>query len=647
MKPVAASEALFEYLYDVIYSPDNAFLEVETLPDEFHDLGYGLQFFAKCVNETRKMLYAMSRGDLECEMPSRDNVMSAHLKALHAALKHLTWQTQQIAQGDYMQRVSFLGDFDKAFNTMTAQLEEKRKRDLQEKAELQQYIDVILYNAPAPILLFDTENKAVLASESYYKIRKTTHDELKDKTINELLSPVATSDVVEKINALVDVVRAEGLSHVAEHEVDFALSKKPRTYLVHVSPMLQPDGAAMGTMLIFEDISETIRLLRETDKARLEAQAANRAKIVFLEQMSHEMRTPMHTILGMAAIGTSSDDSDSLRQCFENIDNAAQRLLYMINGVLEMSELEADKLELSNRAFHFGNMIGNAVKIIDPQIRMKKQNFSMNIDPNIPTRILSDEKRLLRVLISLLTNAVKFTPEKGKISLRARLVDATDKKCTICFSVMDNGIGISKQLQKRLFLPFEQADKGRSRKYEGIGLGLAWAKRVAGMLGGDIRVDSQPDKGATFTFEIEAAISAQSNDVIEDKMFSGRRIMVADDLEMNRIIIETMLENSGVEIVFANNGIEAVEKFKAAPNDFDMILMDISMPEMDGYEATHEIRFSGVSGGGTVPIVAVSANSSLRSIAESFEAGMNEHLCKPVDIDELLLVMDKYLSDRI
>jgi CheY-like chemotaxis protein len=355
----------------------------------------------------------------------------------------------------------------------------------------------------------------------------------------------------------------------------------------------------------------------------------------------------MNTILGMSSIGTSSDDIDSLKQCFENIDNAAQRLLFMINDVLEMSELEADKLELVNRQFHFGNMMGNAVKIIDPQIRMKKQSFSINLDPAIPSMIISDEKRLLRVIISLLSNSVKFTPEGGKVSLRARLVDVDGEKYKICFSVMDNGIGISKKQQERMYLPFEQVDKGRSRKYEGLGLGLAWAKRIVKLLGGDIRVDSALGKGSTFTFEIDAGVCAQPDDFVEAGAFDGRCIMIVDDIEMNRIILETMLENTGVEVAFAVNGVDAVEKFTSAPNDYDMILMDISMPEMDGYEATHKIRFSGVSGGGTIPIVAVSANSSLRNIAESFEAGMNEHLSKPVNLDELLIVMDKHLSDRI
>ena len=530
MEPLAVEEILFDYLYDVIYKPDKAFLDVEKLAENFRDFGYGLQFFVSSIAEAREMAHALSKGDLDCKIPKRDNELSAPLKALHASLKHLTWQAQQIAQGDYSQRVSFMGDFAVAFNTMAAQVEERQRLEAEEKAELQHYIDNFL----------------------------------------------------------------------------------------------------------------------EADKARVEAQAANRAKIEFMERVSHEMLTPMNTILGMVAVGLDTDDEERKKQCFERIDNSAQRLLLVINDILDMSELEADNLELVNRVFMFDNMMGNVISIIDSQTKRKNQHFEIDIDSSIPSRLISDEKRLSRVLINMLSNAVKFTPVTvGEIVLKVELISVEEEYCTIRFIVKDNGIGISPQQQKHLFLPFEQAEGGRSRKFEGIGLGLSLSKRIVDMLGGEIKVESELGKGSVFTFELKMEISKEAKVSVKEGVFAGKRVLVAEDLETNRMVIEAMLDETGVEIDFACNGLEAVDKYKSAPNVYDMILMDIRMPEMDGYEATNAIRISGLPGGSMIPIVAVSANSTPIDIAQSFEAGMNGHICKPIDISELLETMSKYLNPSV
>ena len=790
---------LFNYLRDAIYEPDDAFLDIEKLPENFREYGQGLKYFVDCVTEARGFAMSLSKGDLAGTVPSYVNELAAPLKSLQASLKHLTWQAQQIAKGDYQQQVSFMGDFATAFNSMAKQLDERRKLEMQEKSELQQYINMILTNTPNVVLMFDVNDKAVLASEMFFRQTKMPPEELQGKTVENLFSAFTTDDFIRNISSLIEIVRAGKTTLTVEHEIDFGQDGEIRTYIIRLTPIFRDDDTYMGTMLLFDDVTEIIhvrkmnevqltlmnlmvkgtkigiwdveivaksnplgsenafnwsdefrqmlgfsdaddfpnvitswsdrlhpedkektlaaldthlndltgktpydveyRLLRknneyayyratgetirdedgypihiagalmditeakhvllETDRQRLEAQAANRAKNEFLARISHEMRTPMNAIMGMASIGLNAQDNNRREYCLNNINQAAQHLLFVINDVLDISEIEGDTFELALSEFSFESLITNIKNVTELQAKKKKQRFVVDLDPAIPITIIADEKRLTQVLHNILSNAVKFTPDRGSISLTAMRIGGSSEPivasdtpsneyCTIRFIVKDSGIGISEKNFEKIFAPFEQADGGTSRKFEGTGLGLAISKRIVEMMDGSIWFESEPGKGTTFTFEIKAWIGEDANtDILSTcGIFVGKRILIAEDIEINCEIIAALLEDTGVEIDFAYNGVQAVEKFISAPNDYGLIFMDIRMPEMDGYEATRSIRSSSLPEGKDIPIVAMTANASQDDVAQSLASGMNAHLCKPLNVKDLFRTMRRYLSDK-
>ena len=434
------------------------------------------------------------------------------------------------------------------------------------------------------------------------------------------------------------------------------------------------------------------------DSERIEAMEQafrnSEAKGHFLANMSHEMRTPMNAIIGMTAIGKNSADINKKDYAFGKIEDASTHLLGVINDVLDMSKIEANKLELSFVNFNFERMLEKVLSVISFRIDEKKQVFSYEVDKNIPPILYGDDQRLAQVITNLLSNAAKFTPDKGSIRLKAVHAGLSGDVHTIQIEVSDSGIGISAEQQERLFNSFEQAESNTSRKFGGTGLGLAISKRIVELMGGRIWIDSEPGKGATFGFTIEAkegelqdsgsAHSLSTSDVD----FSPYTVLLAEDVEINREILLTLLEPTKLNIECAFDGREAVEKYSANPGKYDLILMDIHMPEVDGYDATRKIRAleaaregtvgsGGISGsrgignhrmefpkppdenalsfteGKThkleleglkgIPILAMTANVFREDIEKCYNAGMNDHLSKPLDMEDVMKKLRMYL----
>jgi len=393
------------------------------------------------------------------------------------------------------------------------------------------------------------------------------------------------------------------------------------------------------------------------DKARNEAleQAvrASKAKGNFLANMSHEMRTPMNAIIGMTAIGKVSEDINKKNYAFERIENASSHLLGVINDILDMSKIEANKLELSPVTYCFEKMLQKIIEVISFRVDEKHQELIISIDEKTPRFLTGDDQHLAQVITNLLSNAVKFTPEHGRIGLIAKLLEEKDDLCTLQIEVSDSGIGISEEQQSRLFSSFEQADSGTSRKYGGTGLGLAISKSIVELMEGKIWIESKPGKGSTFYFtiktlkadEVGVDIPEEENEQqAENENFEGHTILLTEDVEINREIVITILEPTALKIESAENGREAVEKFTASPDKYDLILMDLQMPEMDGYEAARNIRrIEQETVRKPVPIVAMTANVFKEDIERCLSAGMNDHLGKPLDIKELMKKLRKYL----
>ena len=555
-------------------------------------------------------------------------------------------------------------------------------------------------------------------------------------------------------------------------------------------------GMALAAVLII--------VLIRVDTARNKSDTESRHKSAFLANMSHEIRTPLNAVIGMTAIGKTASDAERKDYCFTKIQAASSHLLGVINDILDISKIEANKFNLSPVEFHFEKMLQRAVNVSSFRVDEKRQKLSVHIDQAIPKIMIGDDQRLTQVITNLLSNANKFTPEQGSINLTARFLGEENDLCTVQISVSDTGIGINPDQQEKLFLSFEQAESGTTRKYGGTGLGLAISKNIVEMMGGKIWVTSEPGKGSTFAFTVQVRRGAEKKqnilslnvnwsnvrimvvdddpdilmyfgeilqgfglscdtansgeealklveqngtyhiyfvdwkmpnidgihlahelkakssvntivimisafewtiiaeeakkagvdkflskplfpssvaDVINeclgmDKkqiektqtniagLFAGRRMLLAEDVEINREIVQVLLEPTQVEIDCAENGKEAVSMFSEAPEKYDIILMDVQMPEMDGYDATRRIRalesqLAKLSkekvpelAGQTprlrepqkgIPIIAMTANVFREDVEKCLEAGMSAHIGKPLDFDEVINKLRTYL----
>lgn len=400
-------------------------------------------------------------------------------------------------------------------------------------------------------------------------------------------------------------------------------------------------------MLIVNDVTSLVR-------ARNEAETASHAKSDFLSRMSHEIRTPLNAIIGMAQIATGSDDMEKVQLCLSKVESSSTHLLGIINDILDLSKIEAGKLELDMERFSLHEDISFVATMMAS--RAKERDITLDLADEGVTRdtILADSLRLNQVLINLLSNAIKFSEKGGSVQLSYRELSHRSGRSVYEFSVTDHGIGIEPAAAARLFRPFEQADSSISRTHGGTGLGLAISKSIVEMMGGSISVDSRPGNGSVFTFTIRAS---STTDALEKKTgnaeeqdaasydFTGKRILIVDDIEINREIIIELLRDTGIETDFAENGRMAVDRFREAPPEhYDIIFMDMQMPVLDGCSATEEIRALDRPDAKTVTIIAMTANVMKEDINKALASGMDGHLGKPIDIAAMLQVIGSALG---
>ena len=398
---------------------------------------------------------------------------------------------------------------------------------------------------------------------------------------------------------------------------------------------------------MISEINEQNRRLLDLKEA---AEAASRAKGEFLSRMSHEMRTPMNAVLGMTQVAMKSDDMGVVQDALKKIDSASVHLLGVINDILDMSKIEAGKFSLSESRFELDQMLRQISALAEIQAAQKQQRFAIRVGNGVPAVLVADRQRLAQVVMNLLSNSFKFTPDGGEITLEIRLEEKRREDVFLRFSVRDNGIGMSGAERSRLFRPFEQADGSISRRFGGTGLGLAISKNIVELMQGEIWVESEPGIGSVFIFTArvreapETPVPVWTAEEAGDMShgLAGCRILLVEDVEINREVLIALMDGSGVQFDIAENGRLACEMFAAAPERYDLILMDIQMPEMDGYAATKKIRGMGTPWAAQIPIIAMTANVFREDIEACLAAGMNDHLAKPIELDRVREVIRQH-----
>lgn len=393
------------------------------------------------------------------------------------------------------------------------------------------------------------------------------------------------------------------------------------------------------------------RMTQALSEAREASEAASRAKSAFLANMSHELRTPMNGIIGMTSLALRRAEEPKLRDQLEKVEQASQHLLAIINDILDISQIEAERMSLEQIDFKLNEVLENITNLIAPKSEAAGLNFQIELTPEIERLSLQgDPLRLGQILLNLTGNAVKFT-EAGKITLRIRVDEDNPKNVLLRFEVQDTGIGVAAENVQRLFNAFEQADSSMTRKYGGTGLGLAISKRLVNMMGGEIGLTSQEGEGSNFWFTARLAKSAEAlmspvdlqqntPDAQLKARFSGARILLVEDEPINQEVSRWMLEEVGLQVDLAEDGLQAVEMVKM--NHYALILMDMQMPIMNGVDATREIRK--LPGYAETPILAMTANAFAEDRQVCLEVGMNDHIGKPVNPDVLYETLLCWLS---
>ncbi|MDR0928695.1 MAG: response regulator [Oscillospiraceae bacterium] len=385
-----------------------------------------------------------------------------------------------------------------------------------------------------------------------------------------------------------------------------------------------------------------MRRFDELDELKTIAENASRFKSEFLANMSHEIRTPMNAVIGMTMLARAADDEKRRDYCLTKVEDASRHLLGVINDILDMSKIEANKMELQSNDLAFGSMLQGVLDIYSFKAAEKGLHIRVDTDPNMPPYLHADEQRLAQVVGNLVSNAVKFTPEGGEIRIRSHLRGINNGMAKIEIAVQDTGIGIAPEKQSRLFQSFQQADKSISGRFGGTGLGLAISRRIVEMMGGQIWLDSIPGQGSTFSFTIQAKLAEAPTVKDEGKAghtsmdFSGKCLLLVEDMEINREIVIALLEDTGMEVVEAENGRIGLEAFTKEPDRFDVVLMDVQMPEMDGYEATRAMRALDTPKAKSIPIIAMTANVFREAVEQCLAAGMTEHVGKPINVQEIM-----------
>jgi two-component system, sensor histidine kinase len=417
-------------------------------------------------------------------------------------------------------------------------------------------------------------------------------------------------------------------------------------------------GELTGYIAMLRDVSERLQITQALENAKGLAEEANHRKSMFLANMSHEIRTPMNGIIGMQQLLQMSELNDAQGQYVDASLFSANKLLKIINDILDQSKIEAGKLDVEAVSFHLRHELETAIRLWSSNCQSKNINFNFYIDDSVPDVVKGDPTRLNQVLTNLLGNAYKFTMPMGDIKFRVSATELADESYRLDFSIKDSGVGISDAEIEHIFDSFAQADVSTTREFGGSGLGLSISRQLIQLMGGDVYVSSEKNKGTLFTFYVFmkagdlqscAAEEDAENIKFQQDKFSGK-VLVAEDNTINAMVVERLLKKLGVTVDVVVNGEQALDAVKKY--DYHLILMDCNMPVLDGYQATEKIRRweseKGVAADSTshLPIMAVTANAFKEDEIKCREHGMDDHLAKPITVEALVEKLQRWLPAR-
>jgi PAS domain S-box-containing protein len=498
---------------------------------------------------------------------------------------------------------------------------------------------LLIENMNLGLLEVDLEGRIIYANHSFCTMSGFNREEIYGKVAEEIFAEESHRKIVK------DKTESRKTGAVDAYELEITnKSGEKKWWMISGAALHDKHGRQIGSTGIHLDITQQKQLEFKLRDAKQLAEDTAKAKEIFLANMSHEIRTPMNAILGLGKMLIDTGLTPYQNSFMESINTAAENLLIIINDILDFSKIESGKLHLESIDFSLQDLIGQVSKMMELKTREKGLSFHTNVDSGIAPYLLGDPFRLNQILLNLLSNSTKFT-DNGSISVTCSLIKSIQDKQEIEIVVSDTGMGIDAEYQKNIFQKFSQENASVARKYGGTGLGFAITKQLVDLMDGSIRIESTKGIGTSVFIRLVLPIGQRKQNK-EDSIFDdakdrlkGKRVLLVDDNKVNRMIAKAILVKGGLEITEVVNGEEAVEMVRNAV--FDLVLMDIQMPIMDGLTATKIIR---AEVNNKVPIIALTAHALKTEMDHCFEIGMNDFISKPIEASKLLKMIAKHIQ---